>query len=194
MNLFFRRHAVFYPSRWFFASNSIYKKATSFISYKILWMCVFQISCFFVSFEGSLKGLKLGVQHISCYMLYGISHLCLLFFFIIICVSVLQNFKYKWWNLYESIFIHSDWYKFLWTFCSKFYWYIIYLPQIYLSEIIYWSLKEYSFLQWKPPMHYINQYLEKLKVFSVCSHVESFLCIRKIPPKKCGAELVTVTN
>ena len=43
-------------------------------------------------------------------------------------------------------------------------------------------------------MHYIDQYLEKLKVFSVCSHVESFLCIRKFPPKKCGAELVTVTN
>ena len=140
ISLFFRGHPVFYPSWRFFASNSTYKKATRFISYNILWMWVCQIYCFFVPFEGSLQGLKLGLQHVFCYMLYVISHLSL-FVFLIIRTSVLQNFKYKWRNLFESIFIHSDWYKFLWTFCSKFYWYIIYLPQIYLSEIIYWSLK-----------------------------------------------------
>ena len=91
MNLSFRRHAVFYPSRRFFASNSIYKKATSFISYEILWMCVFQISCFFVSFEGSLKGLKLGLQHVSCYMLYGISHLCLFLFFLLFVLACFKT-------------------------------------------------------------------------------------------------------
>ena len=104
-----------------------------------MWVC--QIYCFFVPFEGSLQGLKLGLQHVFCYMLYAISHLSL-FVFLIIRASVLQNLKYKWRNLFESIFRHSDWYKFLWTFCSKFYWYIIYLPQIsfrnylLISEIV----------------------------------------------------------
>ena len=45
--------------------------------------------------------------------------------------------------------------------------------QKYPSVILYWSLKQYSLLQGKSPMYYVDQYLKTLKVFSVCLHVAS---------------------
>ena len=61
------------------------------------------------------------------------------------------------------------------------------------------SLISVLLLQQKWPMHYVGQYLDRLKVFSVRSHMASYLCIRKFsvknfPQKRCGAKLVTVTN
>ena len=54
-------------------------------------------------------------------------------------------------------------------------------------------------LEQKSPMHYVGQYQEKLKFLSVYSHETSYLCIRKFfvkkfPPQKCEAKLVTVTS
>ena len=109
------------------------------------------------------------------------------------------------------------WYIFPCTFCSKFCWYIIYFQFTKIetvTKIVNWTAcilsAKISFsnsllipeivliLQWKSPLHFVGQYLEKLKVFSVCPHV-AYLCIRKFlrknfPPKKRGAKLVTVIN
>ena len=67
-----RRHADSYPSRRFLANNSIYKKATSFISFRAkrsrLSGYVYHIFCFLVILEESFKGLKLGLKHAFCLM------------------------------------------------------------------------------------------------------------------------------
>ena len=112
----FRRHTVFYPSRRFFANNSIYKKPTCFISFSAkslgsLYVC--HISYFLVAFERHFQGS-------ITYLLLNITHL--IFFSLIICIinnNVLSNFKCKGWNYHESIFNHRITFLILNSFISR---------------------------------------------------------------------------
>ena len=66
--------------------------------------------------------------------------------------------------------------------------------------IFYLTLKQYPFLQRKSPRHYVGQYMETLKLFSLCLDVALNPALlerssrKNFPPLECEAKLVTVMN
>ena len=66
--------------------------------------------------------------------------------------------------------------------------------------IFYLTLKQYPFLQRKSPRHYVGQYIETLKLFSLCLDVALNPALlerssrKNFPPLECEAKLVTVMN
>ena len=77
----FWRHTAFLSFTEVFCRNSIYKKATSLISFMGKSSrssgCVCHISCFLVNFEGSLQALKLGLWYAFCFvLLLNVTYFC----------------------------------------------------------------------------------------------------------------------